>query len=157
MKKLLLLVLVFSSLACSKADEEDTGLRSFFVEASVLHEGNEYPVNQEFIVYYFEGIDVRDGYSPQQNGVLINDETGISTSYTRKILVNNENGKTVLDNLPKDMHSFIIDVSNTFRQDIEIETIVAKPFNVDLENPNGGWGMEMTFHISPYTPSTVYQ
>lgn len=157
MKKLILLLIVFSSLACSKDNEQDTGLRSFFVEASVLHEGNEYHVNQEFIVYYFEGIDVRDAYAPQPNGILINNDTGNSIGYTRKIIVNNNIGRTVLDNLPRDMHSFIIDVSNTFRQDIGIETIVARPFNVDLENPNGGWGMEVTFHISPYTPSTVYQ
>lgn len=157
MKKLLLLLLVFSSLACSRDDDNDSGLRSFFVEASVLHEGNEYHVNQEFTVYYFEGIDVTEGYSPQPDGILINNETGNSISYTRKIIVNNDIGRTVLDDLPRDMHSFVIDVSNTFRQDVGIETIVAKRFNVDLENPNGGWGMEIIFPIYPYTPSTVYQ
>ena len=156
MKKLLLLVLVFSSLACSREDQ-DSGLRSFFVEASVLYEGSEHHVNQEFIVYYFEGIDVTEGYSPQPDGILINNETGNSISYTRKISVNNDIGRTVLDNLPRDMHSFVIDMSNTFRQDVDFETIVAKRFNVDLENPDGGWGMEILFPIAPHTPSTIYQ
>ena len=154
MRKLLLLLLVFTSLACSKEDEREP--RSFSVEASVEHQGDVHPINQEFTVYYFEGIDVTNGYSPQPNGILLDDETGNSISYTEKFFVNNDNGIVVLKNLPKDIHSVIVDGSNTFRQDIDIKTIVAKAFNMDLEN-DAGYGIEITFHISPYSPSTVYQ
>lgn len=154
MKKLLLLVLVFTSLACS--EDEDPELRSFFVEASIQHEGIDYPIDQEFTVYYFEGINVTEGYTPQPNGILIHDETGNSINYTREFIVNNENGKVVFNDLPRDIHSFIVDLSETLRQDIEIETIVAQAFNVGTEDYSGS-GIELHFHISPYTPTTVYQ
>lgn len=154
MKKLLILLLVFTSLGCSKEDEREP--RSFSVEGSVEHQGDVHPITKEFTVYYFEGIDVTNGYSPQPYGILIEDETGSSISYTEKFIVKNDNGIVVFKNLPRDIHSVIIDVSNTFRQDIGIDTIVAKAFNMDLEN-DAGYGIEVTFHISPYSPTTVYQ
>lgn len=154
MRKILFLLVIFGFLGCSKENIREP--RSFSIEASMADQGDVYPINQEFTVYYFEGIDVTNGYSPQPDGILIEDETGNSISYTEKFIVENEKGIVILKDLPRDMHSFIIDVSNTFRQDIEIDTIIAQAFNMDLEN-DAGYGIEITFNISPYTPTTVYQ
>ena len=152
-KRFILILTILSLLSCSK--EDDSAIRSFFVEASVWHQSEKIPVDQKFTVYYFENINVNEGYIAQPGGILINDETGESVSFYRKFEV--ETGKVTIDNVPHDIHSVILDMSDTFRSDIDIVKLGVVAWNAGTEHYDNGQGVELTFDISPYTPSTVFQ
>tara|TARA_R100000655_G_scaffold86815_1_gene126906 strand:+ start:384 stop:848 length:465 start_codon:yes stop_codon:yes gene_type:complete len=152
-KKFILILMTLYLFSCSKDDNSE--VRSFFVEASVWHESEMYPIDKQFTVYYFEDIDVNKGFTPQPDGILINDETGESVSFDRKFEV--ENGKVLIEDVPWKTHTVVIDMNNTFRRDSDIVKLGVIAWNAGTENYGKDQGVELTFDISPYTPFTVYQ
>ena len=153
LKRLVLIMMVFGLISCSK--EEDPEIRSFFVKASVWHQSEKCPVDQKFAVYYFENINIHDGYTARPGGILVNDETGYSVSFDRKFEV--QHGKVIIENVPKSIHTVVLDMTDTFRTDIDIVKIGVVAWNAGTENYDNGQGVELTFDISPYTPLTVFQ
>ncbi|MUP47412.1 hypothetical protein E0K83_16850 [Gramella sp. BOM4] len=152
-KRFILILMALSLLSCSR--EDDSRIRSFFVKASVWHQSEQIRVDQNFTVYYFENINVNDGYTAQPGGILIKDETGESFSFDRKFDV--VNGKVIIENVPHNIHTVVLDMTNTFRSDIDIVKLGVVAWNAGTENYDKGQGVELTFDISPYTPSTVFQ
>lgn len=152
-KRIIIILTIFGLISCSK--ENDSEIRSFFVEASIWHQSEKIPVDQKFTVYYFENINKNEGYTAQNGGILINDVTGESVSFNRKFEV--ENGRIVIENVPWKIHTVVIDMNNTFRKDSDIVKLGVVVWNAGTENYGEGQGVELTFNINPYTPSNIYQ
>lgn len=154
MKKLVLLLLTVSLFSCSGDDATDD-LNSIMVSAYIEYEDNEFLVSEEFPVYYFEGVNLLDGYDLGPNGTLIDEDTGSSIRYTRKLTTTN--GIALFEDLPEATHTVLVDMTGTFREDSQVNKMKASAINLSNALNEDGGEIKFTFDIWPWDPSSIYQ